>query len=412
MVPSSRRRFLAGLGVVGTAGLAGCLDAIPRFPKRVHDRDAVLTPRSDGWRSKHGGSARRGVTDGSLPSDATASPVLAVDDWWEVQPVFGPDEVVVPVQLPPESDAHEPSFEGLVALDSKSGDERWRFAYEKPFATPTVVGDTVFVQGKTTYALDRTDGTRYWEYRSGYGYAGTAPVFVDGVVAVIASRSRTVAGVDARTGEKLWSTPLVSEFPTGIASDGDSVYACTPGGGDDGPGELARLDASTGAFEWRTDLDARVSTPTVGTDRVYAWVGRRLAAFDGATGDELWSVRLRTSDHRYPPVVVDGGQCLTLEQKRGRNPNPTLVALDATSGEVQWRGPSAHELDTVQLAANETHVYVVLDSHDVAAVDRTDGTVTETWELPGHPTAGVAVDDGTAAVVTREEFEESVTLLN
>lgn len=161
MVPTSRRPFLAGLGATATAGLAGCLDAIPRFPKRVHNRDAVITPRTDGWRSKHGGSTRRSVATGSLSSTASSTTTLDLDDWWKGKPVFAPDQIVAPVQLPPEGESSEPSFEGLLALDSGSGGEQWRFAYDKPFSSPTVVGETVFVQGATTYALNRTDGSVY-----------------------------------------------------------------------------------------------------------------------------------------------------------------------------------------------------------------------------------------------------------
>lgn len=410
MVPPTRRHFLAGVGAAATAGLAGCLDDIPRFPKRVHNRDATVTPRTDGWRSKHGGSTRRSFVTGSLPATASPTTVLDLDDWWKGQPAFSPNQIVIPVQLPPEGESYEPSFEGLLALDSESGVEQWRFAYDKPFTTPTVVGETVFVQGATTYALDRNDGSVSWEYRSGYGYAGTAPVFVDGVVAVIAARSRSIVGLDAQTGKQLWSAPLVREYPVGIASGNEGVYACTPAS-DDARGELVRIDPASGDFEWRGEVSDTVSTPVVGSSRVYLWVGRQLVAFDKSTGDQVWAKTIPTSKHRYPNIAVDEQQCITLSQN-GRE-NPAVIALDATTGERQWRGPHTDNVEFDPLAMNGTHVYAPLseETHKIGAIVRTNGEVVDRWALPGHPLTGVTIDANTGIVVTQEDNTPSVTLL-
>lgn len=354
MVPAPRRRFLTGVGAAATAGLADCLDAVPRLPKRVHNHDAVVTPTTSGCRSKHGGSTRRSVATGSIPPTASSTPALDLDDWWRGQPAFGPDQIVLPVQLPSEGASHEPSFEGLLALDSESAVEQWRFAYDNPFASPTVAGETVFVQGATTYALDRNDGSVAWEYRSGYGYAGTAPVFVDGVVAVIAARSRSIVGLDARTGRQLWSTPLVREYPVGIAAGSSDIYACTPAT-DDAAGELVRIDATSGEFEWRRKLGDNVSTPVVGSRRVYLWVGRQLVAFDTPSGTRVWTESIPTPEHTYPNIALEDDQCLTLEGE-----NPAVIALDATTGQRQWRGPRTDDVEFDPLAVNGTHVYVPL----------------------------------------------------
>jgi len=410
MVPSSRRHFLAGVGAAATAGLAGCLDAIPRFPKRVHNRDATVTPRTDGWRSKHGGSTRRSFTTGSLTATAAPTTVLDLDDWWKGQPVFSPNQLVIPVQLPPEGESSEPSFEGLLALDSASGVEQWRFAYDKPFTTPTVVGETVFVQGATTYALDRTDGSVCWEYRSGYGYAGTAPVFVDGVVAVIAARSRSIVGLDAQTGKQLWSTPLVREYPVGIASGSEEIYACTPAS-DDAAGEFVRIEHTSGEFEWRSEISENVSTPVVGSNRVYLWVGRQLVAFDTSTGEHVWAESIPTSTHSYPNIALDEEQCVTLSDD-GRE-HSTVIALDATTGDRQWRGPQIDNIEFGPLAMNGTHVYAPLseEPHKIGAIDRTNGEVVDRWALPGHPLTGITIDAKTGVVVTQEDTTPSVTIL-
>lgn len=407
MVPPSRRRLLAGLGGAGAVGFAGCLDSIPRFPKRIHNRDAVIQPMTDGWRSKHGGPARRSTAASSLPTAATATPVLVVDHWWKGQPVFGPDRVLLPVQLPSREEAGELSFEGLLALDPRTGAERWRFAYDKPFATPTVVGETIFVQGATTYALDRTDGSVYWEYRSGYGHAGTAPAFVDGVVAMFASRSRTVVGLDARTGEQLWSTRLVSKYPMGIASGVNGIYASVPGD-EDSAGELVRIDPSSGEFEWRRELHGHVSTPVVGTDRVYLWVDLRLVAFDKSSGDREWTAPIQTSSHWNPNVAVDGDVCVTLAQKGQK---PAVVALDPTSGDQRWRGPHTPTVEFSPLAMTEEYVYTPLEGCEVGALERSNGSIAERWEVPGRPVTGVTIDRGTGVLVTRDEGSESIALL-
>lgn len=263
--------------------------------------------------------------------------------------------------------------------------------------------------GATTYALDRSDGSVYWEYRSGYGYSGTAPVFVDDVVAVIASRSRSIVGLDARTGEQLWSTPLVQKHPTGIASGENGIYACVPTD-DDEAGELVRVEPTTGDIEWRSELHEHVSTPVVGTDRVYLWVGNQLVAFDKSSGEQVWNTPIQTAEHEYPNIAVDNGQCITLEHGDGQK--TAVVALDATSGKRQWRRSYAHYVEFDPLAMDGTSVYIPLgDSHEISALDRTDGSVVESWTLPGHPATGVAIDKSRGVLVTRAKGSDSITLL-
>ncbi|WP_135828802.1 outer membrane protein assembly factor BamB family protein [Halorussus halobius] len=76
-------------------------------------------------------------------------------------------------------------------LDAESGDPEWKYETETRIfnASPTVVGDTVLVGGDDNggepglHAIDRSDGTRRWKFRTGTNVPGDAAV-VGGVVYV------------------------------------------------------------------------------------------------------------------------------------------------------------------------------------------------------------------------------------
>lgn len=212
----SRRQVLAGLGSASTAALAGCLgDDVDFSPGTDANTDWPM-PRYDRANNAYSPDAkapRDGVRERWTYEDGNAS--------------TGPPVVADGV-------AYLPTNGALVALDTTTGDEQWRFTpSDHPWIAPPVVHDgMVYVTEVTTdgvYALDANSGEEVWSF---------------------ADAGNVDAGVHLLAGERIFEPVL---------------YAGSENGG------LFRLDAKTGELTWQTDLFGNIST--MGYRRSTLYVG-------------------------------------------------------------------------------------------------------------------------------------------
>ncbi|MBM4040996.1 MAG: hypothetical protein FJ290_21055, partial [Planctomycetes bacterium] len=148
----------------------------------------------------------------------------------------------------------------LLALDTETGEERWRFYTNGPVRhAPIATAEAVYVASDDgcLYALDPTKGTERWRVRGGpsdrkvIGHemlisawpASAGPVLIEGVVVFVAGLWGTdgvfVHGLDAKTGKVLWTDDTLGFRPHGhLIVQGDRVFI---------PG----LDGAA-ALEWKT----------------------------------------------------------------------------------------------------------------------------------------------------------------
>jgi outer membrane protein assembly factor BamB len=98
----------------------------------------------------------------------------------------------------------------VVALDAKTGAVKWdrkvgRGDYPDIDATVLVTKNRAFAAsyGGPVMALDRADGGMVWESKVPYAYKAA----LDADLLVVVSTSEVV-GIDARSGQRLWETPL------------------------------------------------------------------------------------------------------------------------------------------------------------------------------------------------------------
>ena len=237
---------------------------------------------------------------------------------------------------------NNPARTGLSAEELAAGalTESWSvdLAGQILFASPVVSAGRVFIafdNGRLN-ALDLDDGSTLWTFTTGASFRST-PAVVDGKVYVGGGDSGQLHALDAATGEPLWSYAtgdrLTYTAPTVV--DG-TVYFGT-GWGEGNGGWLYALDAATGSLRWKAFVGAQIYfAPAVGGGRVYAasYDAQRLAAFDAASGEELWSLTRSTDSFAAMPTY--DGERLYVATNNFDTGAGSVLAVDAATGELVW----------------------------------------------------------------------------
>ncbi|MBI5871090.1 MAG: PQQ-like beta-propeller repeat protein [Actinobacteria bacterium] len=245
--------------------------------------------------------------------------------------------------------------EDIVALDARTGAERWHFGENAPGETgfgnaPVVASGSVYVTRKgSLYALDAASGAKHWEYTiDEYVIESTAPAFSGGTLFF-------GAGIDA---------------------------------GGPGNNALYAIDSVTGREKWRHELAGKISSPPVAVDGVvYATatdinqtgggdprypyqsgITGSVYAIDAVTGAELW--RFDTGRMIEQPPAVAGGLVFfgdTQISDFGPDSQGSLYALDARSGMELWKNDAGSAISAPSVAEN--WLYMAVRVQDPAARD-------------------------------------------
>lgn len=228
----------------------------------------------------------------------------------------------------------------LSAFDAASGKVLWRHGYDKEFGPPPEFGTAMSpildsgliiahvggVQRGALRAFDPATGATKWSWPGDGGadspsYATPVALVAGGVRQIVAVTKRTVAGIDAASGTRLWSLPLVSPYDQNAVTPvvvGDMVI-------------LSALDQSTFAVRPAKDAGGRwtpvkvwdapafpmyMSSPVVVGDTLYGFTSRNKGQFfalDAATGKTRWTSPPRQAESAS--ITAAGGRlwCLTTE---------------------------------------------------------------------------------------------------
>ena len=297
-----------------------------------------------------------------------------------------------------------PAKGALIAIDLRSGKERWRATTPGAFALYDVSESTVVGRGFDcetsdfrTIAFETSGGKRRWQRPAAPDNAphGSDTLATGSTRTAIALSlaSKRLAGIDASTGRERWSVRFTSN--TFVETNATVVVA----GGSEGTypndhGVLRARDRASGKELWTmTDaatnrlavayaddtsivaafnsadgrsVEARVLDPRTGQLRWTTTLGETVPAgsvvvarqsnpasihaFDAKTGDELWS---RPGSAAIVPI----GKRLTLRDGGG-----TITVVNARTGDVRWTLPETR--------------WLVGDAHTMAIVDQRSRLVT------------------------------------
>ena len=200
----------------------------------------------------------------------------------------------------------------------------------------------------------------------------------------VVSQNGLVSVMNAETGSLTWQFPLNTPISAGIGGDGLRYAVVTQAN------ELVTL--SDGKVLWRAKLPANAfTTPLVAGGRVFALTtDRTVLAFDGATGQRLWSQQ-RSGEAL---VVRQAGILTTFQENLLVGLSGRLVAMSPSNGVSRWESTVGSSRGTneverlVDLVAGVSRVNNVVCARAyqtaVSCVDATRGSVVWTRAAQGH----------------------------
>ena len=289
---------------------------------------------------------------------------------------------------------------------------RWKVDVGEGYATPIVIGDTVYVftrrgDREGIAALEAATGRERWrsDYPAPYSVSKPAeahgagpkatPLFHEGKIFTLGI-SGIVTAFDAKSGKLLWQTAPPKEAPFYGAAVSPLAYQdlVIAHPGDYGP--LTAFDARTGTLAWsvgsggffaspilvtlermqqvvsatqdfvigvsrdgrilwRFPFDGRngTMTPVLSNDVIIASSPERVTAFRPRLRDGVWGVETmwETKDvttYLSTPVVVDGVLYGLSTKQRGQ-----FYAIDAKTGQVLWLGEPREADNTALVKAGQ-----------------------------------------------------------
>jgi outer membrane protein assembly factor BamB len=283
----------------------------------------------------------------------------------------------------------------LVALDAKTGQEKWRFpTKDVVFSAPLVADGTVYFGSADhfIYAVDAATGKQRWKKETqGAVFAGAATA--QGIVC-IASVDRTIYGLDAKSGKVVWTAQGENMYQSQAATDGERFFV---GGWDNW---FRCLDAKTGKELWKQKFGKSkagafsfyyapaIGSPTVGGGRVYVTSNDGLLhAMDTATGNVLFEIPGPSLGYSGP-LLHDGSIFNASLTGTGQ-----VFRFDAATGAKQWETPTGSVIYDSSCAFSGGNVYVGCVDGTFSALSVADGKIAWQYRLaPGHLLASPATD--------------------
>jgi outer membrane protein assembly factor BamB len=262
----------------------------------------------------------------------------------------------------------QPGADGfVVAWDSDSGRELWRFKSAPIESSPLLAGNRLFFGSwdHGVYALNAKNGRRMWRFGAD-DQVNTSATYSKGRI-FIASDAGTLYSLSANSGRQLWSASDAREFfyATPTVAYGRVYIGSTDG-------TMYVYGAKSGRLLWARPLGSYI----YGAAAVYrrkVFVGTydgQFYALDAATGDTVWQVDAQGAVHAAPTVMnglVYYAVCSTCGSEAQRTvaqgPDATH-ALRARDGKRVWRFPAGKYANPV--VADDKRIYITGRSQEYA----------------------------------------------
>ncbi len=222
----------------------------------------------------------------------------------------------------------------LYAVDINTRQEKWKFKTEDRVASSPAISDGVAYFGSYNrlYAVDINTGYEKWVFETDGRLRGF-PAIQEGLIYFGTSTecSSSFYALDKRTGHEKWRFKLevlISGCSSPAISDGTVCFMTT----DHYLNlrvfqQLLAIDSNTGQEKWRFKKGS-FSDPAIYNGIVYLGSSDGCYAIDISTGQEKW--RFKTGQYVSSPSIADGIVYFGAEDS-------CLYAIDANTGHEKWR---------------------------------------------------------------------------
>ncbi|MFH5801518.1 PQQ-binding-like beta-propeller repeat protein [Haladaptatus sp. CMAA 1911] len=364
MSETSRRSFIKGVGILGTAAGIGS-----GFGLSI----AEAKESNDSWTTFRGNAGRTGTTSDSGPkTNITTEWSFDLNGGMSsVEPIVANELLYLAVT----TQQTQSSGSGYVAAyNPKTQKEVWKFDGISPPGTPTYENGVLYFDTNGSkssnssgfFALDASTGKEKWNREDSFGI--TNPLIVNG--RLFASGSSHASEHDWDTGDAIWQTDVASGpacfadntlfYENGVALNADNgsvlwnvsnekerlqtvsegrVYGVKNNGSSEVI--IKARSSNDGSVQWSYAVETEVtwSNPrlTIAGEHVLFHTGNTIRALNASNGDEAWSYDANATISGALSVgdgVLYAGGRSDLETETG---NAVVLALDPESGKRQWR---------------------------------------------------------------------------
>ena len=221
--------------------------------------------------------------------------------------------------------------EVLVAIDGKTGKEKWRIDFVKReksgvptfgfVSSPLVEGDFLYIQAGAEVAKIRcSDGKKIWgamkDGRAMYGSAFSSLIIAEvaGKNQLLAQTREELAGMDLASGKVMWRYKVKAFRGMNILTPtiiGDTLFTSTYGGGSSLFTVSTDSEGMNVSKTWSHKTEGYMSSPLTHEGHLYMH-GRdqRFHCFEAKTGKLKWSSVKKFSE--YASLVANKGRALAL----------------------------------------------------------------------------------------------------
>lgn len=399
-----RRRTVLTAVAGGLAGLAGCslrpsrdseppatATPVPPPTDTPGDHPVDLAPVAETWSSFQGDAGNTGAVRGATGPGGVPDVAWRTATWGPAtDPVVADGTAFVVTGL-----RHGNRL--LLAVDVETGERRWQRAVHGRQQHGLAVADGVLYTGSgRLQALDVETGELRWEDRRG---VEGGPLVTRGTVVTASDSSNQLLAFDPETGElRMGYAAGATTMP---AIDGDRLYV-------PGRDEVSAIDV-TGETRWRsphripgptgrtgTGQSTVEAPPTAADGAVYVPTRAGLVALEADSGSRRWAVEGPLG--RASPAVADGTLFVGGHRDVDGERVPAVSALDAESGEEDWRFEPPRSVPTHPVVADDV-VYVGSRGTHLYALDAGTGDVRWTLEFEWPVGTPAPYEDGLLANV-------------
>lgn len=288
----------------------------------------------------------------------------------------------------------------LVALDAGTGRKVWSYKRERGhISDPSFSGNLVYVGvgSRTVVGLDARTGQEGWRFSAAgptkpskglrlklvSGVYAPSPVLANRLV-VFGTLEGDLYAVDQATKELRWS--FQADGPVGRIAVADGVaYFGTSSG------SAYSVDLTSGRERWK--INARLRWPLVADGRLYFADKGFVYAVDAATGQTRWKAKARGK--------IGTGFGLAYNTIYFRGADDSVYAMDANSGQEKWRFKTQDSCDAPVIADGVVYAGC---SEQLFAIDARSGA--QVWALTEKKAtvSSPAVADGVLYVLANEGY--------